>query len=257
METSFSEDRLSRISTIWSMVLKANQGGVAGDADALEEMIHRYHGAVYRYFLGAVRNNDTADELFQEFALRFARGGFRNADPGKGRFRDFLRTVLINLIHDYGRAKKRQMDALSPDSPDPADSSDGVSLEDSFVMSWREELLDRAWRRLAELEAREGQPYHTILRYRSEHPDARSGEIATAMTEHLQPATPFTDVGIRKLLQRSREQFSDFLLDEVASSLRMTEQTDLSRLEEELIDLELLAYCRSSLDRRKNAVQSR
>lgn len=250
METSLTEDRLSRISTIWSMVLKANRGGVEGDADALEEMIHRYHGAVYRYFLGAVRNNDTADELFQEFALRFARGGFRNANPGKGRFRDFLRTVLINLIHDHGRAKKRQMGALSPDSPEPADSSDSIDLEDSFMLSWQEELLDRAWRRLAELEAREGQPYHTILQFRAANPEARSGEIASAMTEQLQPATPFTDVGIRKLLQRAREQFADGLIDEVGSSLSTT---DLSRIEEELIDLDLLAYCRSALDKRRIA----
>ena len=250
METSLTEDRLSRISTIWSKVLKANRGGVEGDADALEEMIHRYHGAVYRYFLGAVRNDDTADELFQEFALRFARGGFRNANPGKGRFRDFLRTVLINLIHDYGRAKKRRMDSLSPDGPEPADSSDDLALEDSFVVSWREELLDRAWRRLAELEAHEGQPYHTVLQFRAANPEARSGEIATAMTEQLQPANPFTDVGIRKLLQRAREQFADGLIEEVGSSLSTT---DLSRIEGELIDLDLLAYCKSALERRRTS----
>lgn len=250
METSLTEDRLSRISTIWSMVLKANRGGVEGDADALEEMIHRYHGAVYRYFLGAVRNNDTADELFQEFALRFARGGFRNADPGKGRFRDFLRTVLINLIHDHGRAKLRRMESISPESPEPADSSDDLSLEDSFTVSWREELLDRAWKRLAELEAQEGQPYHTVLRYRAENPEGRSSEIAVAMTEQLQPARPFTDVGIRKLLQRAREQFADGLIEEVGSSLS---SADLARIEEELIDLDLLAYCRSALDRRRSS----
>lgn len=250
METSLSEDRLSRISTIWSMVLKANRGGVEGDGVALEEMIHRYHGAVYRYFLGAVRDTDTADELFQEFALRFARGGFRNADPGKGRFRDFLRTVLINLIHDFGRAKKRRMDSLSPESPEPTDdSSDGINLEDSFVLSWREELLDRAWRRLAELEAHEGQPYHTILQFRAANPEARSGEIAAAMTEQLQPANPFTDVGIRKLLQRAREQFADGLIEEIGLSLS---SADLNRIEEELIDLDLLAYCRSALERRRS-----
>lgn len=249
METSLSEDRLSRISTIWSVVLKANRGGVDGDADALEEMIHRYHGAIYRYFLGAVRDADTADELFQEFALRFARGGFRNADPGKGRFRDFLRTVLINLIHDYGRMKKRRMESLSTDQAESAvDLSHGINLEDSFVASWRDEILDRAWRRLAELEAREGQPYHTILRYRSENPEARSGEIALAMTEQLQPANPFSEVGIRKLLQRAREQFSDGLIEEIGLSVS---STDLSKIEAELIDLELLAYCKSAIDRRR------
>lgn len=248
METSVTEDRLSRISTIWAVVLEANRGGVEGGTGAVELMIHRYHGAVYRYLLAAVRDSDAADELFQEFALRFSRGGFRNADPGKGRFRDFLRTVLINLIHDHGRAKKRRMDSLSPDNPEPAHQSEELSLEDSFVMSWREELLDRAWRRLADFEAQAGQPYHTVLRYRSENPEARSGEIAAFLTEHLQPSQPFTDVGIRKLLQRGREQFADGLIEEVSSSLS---STDITRIEEELIDLDLLAYCRSALERRR------
>jgi hypothetical protein len=47
-----------------------------------------YHRAVHRYLLGALRDEDAAEELFQEFALRFVRGDFRWADRGRGRFRD-------------------------------------------------------------------------------------------------------------------------------------------------------------------------
>lgn len=247
-QTSFV-DRLSRITTIWTMVLKSNRGAEGTDHDALEALIHRYHGAVYRYLLGATRNEDVADELFQEFALRFARGGFRNADPGKGRFRDFLRTVLINLIHDHQRARLRRMAEMNENSPEPAaETLDELNLDDSFVANWRDELLDRAWKQLADLEERDGQPHHTVLQFRAANPGLSSSDMAAQLTAQLQPTTPFTDVGIRKLLQRARENFADFLLDEISVSV---ESTDPARLEEELIDLELLAYCRSALERRR------
>ncbi len=41
-------------------------------------------------------------------------------------------------------------------------------------------------------------------------------------------------------------KFADFLLQEVARSLQTSER---DRLEQELIDLELLAYCRPALER--------
>ena len=40
-------------------------------------------GAAYRYLLGAVHDPDAADDLCQDFAVRFLRGDFRRADPGR------------------------------------------------------------------------------------------------------------------------------------------------------------------------------
>jgi DNA-directed RNA polymerase specialized sigma24 family protein len=48
-----------------------------------------------------VRDPEVADDLAQEFALRFLRGDFQRADPERGRCRDYLKRALINLVHDY------------------------------------------------------------------------------------------------------------------------------------------------------------
>src|SRR5262245_18556900 len=86
-----SAQRLSSISTLWSLVEKAHQETIAA-AIAQRALLQRYCGAVYRYLLGALLDEAAAEDLFQDFALRFLRGDFRRADPGKGRFRDYLKT---------------------------------------------------------------------------------------------------------------------------------------------------------------------
>lgn len=250
LETSMSDERLSRITTIWSMIIQANPGSPSGDRDHLELLIERYRNAVYRYLIGAVRDSDVADELFQEFSLRFSNGKFRNADKTIGRFRDFLRTVLINLIHDFHRSQRRRLRSLSVKVLElVADSVEGVDLDATFLASWREELLDRTWRRLADIELKEGQPYFTVLQFRAANPEVKSAEMALKIGEQLQTTATFTESGIRKILQRGRERFAMALIDEVGLSLS---SSDLLRIEEELIALDLHSYCKNALERRKS-----
>src|SRR5207245_7552553 len=99
--------------------------------------------------LGAVRDPDTADELAQEFALRIVRGDFQRADPQRGRFRDYLRTALIHLVHDYQRARQAWPEALPADAPAPATDEDDDS---AFLAGWRMELLERTWQGLEAVE---------------------------------------------------------------------------------------------------------
>src|SRR5437868_15542112 len=87
--------RLSRINTLWTVVRKAHESHPIAAGEAQRVMMERYCTAVHRYLLGALRNQDAADDLFQEFALRFLRGDFARADATRGRFRDYLRTVLV------------------------------------------------------------------------------------------------------------------------------------------------------------------
>ena len=51
---------------------------------------------------------------------------------------------------------------------------------------------------------------------------------------------------VRKLLHRARKLFADLLVEEVARSLGTP---DAEPLEQELMDLDLLEYCRSALER--------
>src|SRR5690606_22273269 len=94
---------LSRISTEWDLVFQAHSGPPEEVTAAQSKLMSRYAGAVHRYLLGALRDPDTAAELDQEFALRFLRGDFHRADPSRGRFRDFIKRALRNLMVDHLR----------------------------------------------------------------------------------------------------------------------------------------------------------
>lgn len=235
-----SAERLSQISTMWT-ALAAHEGGLSDEHRRTSTaFIERYQRAVYGYLLRSVRDPDRAAELFQEFALRFLKGDFRQADPQRGRFRDYLRTVLINLVRRGHRGPGNVALAAEPavmgEEPD----------EGEFLAQWREALLEVAWQGLKDEQARGGPPFYTVLRMRADNPDANSATLADQLTATLKPAEPFTDAGVRKLLQRGREVFSDRVVEEVARSIPTR---DRDRVAQELIDLGFLGFCKKALDR--------
>ena len=91
------------------------------------------------------------------------------------------------------------------------------------------------------------QPYCQVLKFRAENPQASSAEMAARLTEQLRPQRPFTATGVRKVLERARQQFAELFIDDVAHSLG---SPSAEQLEEEFVHLELLPYCRSALARR-------
>src|SRR5262249_8409202 len=70
---------LSQIETHWSAVFLAHRGPRDAAAEAQRALMERYGGAVHRYLLASLRDPEAADDLAQEFALRFLRGDFRRA----------------------------------------------------------------------------------------------------------------------------------------------------------------------------------
>jgi RNA polymerase sigma-70 factor (ECF subfamily) len=244
-----SEDprrRLSDISTRWSLLLDAQRGQGDTAREAQRLLLLRYCGAVHRYLLGAVGDVAAAEELTQEFALRFVRGDFRRADPGRGRFRDFLKTALQRLVTDYRRQQHKQPAALPAHADQlPAPEPPPWPSDAQFLGHWRQELLDGAWAALEQAQEPAGPPFYTVLRWRAENPQAPAAELAERLTREL--GRPFSEDGVRQTLRRAREKFAGLLLDEVGRSL---DSTDPEPLTQELIDLDLLAYCRSALARR-------
>lgn len=240
------DDRLSRIETMWSLVNRAHGPTAHVPAEAQQALLDRYGGAVHRYALAALRSEEAADEVFQEFALRFIRGDFRRADPEKGRFRSFLKTVVYHLIVDHQRKQKRgaREAQLGADSPEPAAKTE-EALAELFNQSWRDELLARTWQAMEAEQQSSGKPYYTALRCRVENPDARSPELADLLSEKL--GKPVKAGAARVMLHRAREAFGEHLITEVVHSLP---ECNRERLEEELVDLNLLEYCRPALERK-------
>src|SRR5262245_51287920 len=120
MDPDSLNQHLSHISTLWTLLQQAHAGPADEATTAQRLLMRRYLGAVYRYLLGALRDEGAAEELLQEFAVRFLRGDFRRADPRRGRFRDYVKTALINLVNDYQRAERARLEQLPPDVAAPA-----------------------------------------------------------------------------------------------------------------------------------------
>jgi DNA-directed RNA polymerase specialized sigma24 family protein len=234
-----SAAHISRLSTHWDELIRAH--GEPGDeaTAARRALLGRYIGAVFRYLLAVAHDDAVAEELSQEFALRFLRGDFKNADPGRGRFRNYLKTALFRLVAEYRRGERARPAPLTADSRQaPAAAADLADPDGAFETEWRGELLARAWEALAEAEARDGHLYHTVLRWRSEHPDVPAQVLAEELSVRL--SRPMQDTAVRQMLHRAREKFAILLRAEVAASLATDDPT---RLEEELIALGLLPYC--------------
>jgi RNA polymerase sigma-70 factor (ECF subfamily) len=233
--------RLSRISTCWTLLFQAHAGSSPALTAAQAAILERYRGAVYLYLRGATRDADVAEELAQEFALRFVRGDFHRANPKTGRFRDYVRVSLSHLVDDYHRARRAAPLQLA-EGADPASPSETKDGSVDFVARWRAGLLDRTWEALEEASP----PYKAALALRIAEPDLSSAQMAERLGKEL--GRPLTAEWVRKALQRAHEKFADLLVDEVAGSLGPDGEGEL---EAELTDLDLLRYCRSALARRR------
>src|SRR5271166_3677625 len=126
MEHVEAEPHLSQMSTQWTMVFQAHSGTPDEVSAAVSQLMCRYAGAVHRYLLKALKDPEAAAELDQEFALRFLRGDFRHCDPKRGRFRDYVKRAVQNLINDYYR-RKRPTISLDAHTPEPVAADGGIA----------------------------------------------------------------------------------------------------------------------------------
>jgi RNA polymerase sigma factor (sigma-70 family) len=244
MASDSSTPRLSRISTIWTVLHKAHHGSADDATTARRQLIERYGGAVHRYLTGILRDPHAADELMQEFALGLVRGDFRNACPERGRFRSYVKTVLAHLVSRYRQRQQAGPQAVAPDSPVlTQQAAPDEEAERAFLERWREELLAQTWEALAE---QQGHSY-AVLRLRALQPELSSEQLAEHLARQLD--RPFTPDGVRQALHRARDKFADLLVEEVAHSLETPNREELA---EELRELDLLAYCQPAVESWRN-----
>ncbi len=235
-------DHFDHHSTSWTLLVGAHDPGAtpATRERARRQLIERYQGLARLYLAGALRHEREAEEAvaecLQELGVRVMTGAFKNVDPERGRFRHYLRACLSNLVNDYQRRQGRRVDALGDFDPAaPGSAAD----EKEFVALWRQELVERALRALANHEKRTGQQFYSVLKLKMDHPELRSAQMAERLTASA--GKPLTEVGVRKRLSLARAKLVELLRAEVKQSLRdPTEE----QVEEELADLGLLEYCR-------------
>src|SRR3954449_778296 len=197
---------LTELETSWTTIRTAHIPGPEGQA-AMGELVGRYHDAVHRYLRLKLRDSNLADEVFQEFWTKLLTHKLAGADHSKGRFRDYLRTVLHRLIIDHFRSKKLQ-------SLPPGDLLDSSSPDADYDRVWREVVIKRAMSRLETYEVNTPKNrYHTVLQLRRSNPKAPIEELSARLSEDL--GTTITPEAFRKTLQRARTKFLELLIQEL------------------------------------------
>jgi len=222
--------RLTEIPTQWTLICTAHNPvtPTLQRDQAMSELIGRYHDAVGRYLKLKLRDGNLADEVGQEFWTKLLTNKLAAADPSKGRFRDYLRTVLHRLIIDHFRGRKIQQlppgDLLDPSTPDA-----------DFDQVWRESVLKRVNLRLQTYEAvTPKNRYATVLELRMKNPDTPIEELSQRLATLLN--TRITPESFRKTLQRARGKYLELLIQELRETIHPAEPEDI---EAEIYDLGL------------------
>ena len=181
-----AEQHLSKINTLWTVLRKAH-GCASSSREAQEIILQRYSLAIFRYLRAAAKDEELAKDLYQEFAVKFVRGDFGNADPSKGQFRCFLKRVLCNLVKDHYRSARRssQEDVIDLEQFAAPTEKAEQDADREFSDAWKAELLSRTWSALQDWEKDHGKPFYRVLRCRADNPQADSPELAVLVSKIL------------------------------------------------------------------------
>jgi RNA polymerase sigma-70 factor (ECF subfamily) len=194
----------------------------------MEDLVSRYVDAVTRYIHLKLRDKHLADEVLQDFWTKLLSGKLAGADRTKGRFRDYLRTVLHRLIIDHYRTRKLQ-------SLPPGDLLDASQPDADFDRVWRDAVLKRVMSRLLTYQAATPKNrYASVLELRGDFPDATIDELAERLSQSA--GTPMSPEAFRKNLQRARSKFVELLILELKETIHPTSNEDV---EAEIYDLGL------------------
>ena len=233
-----ADSRLDVIPTLWSMVQQAHAVGDGSVTAARQALVLRYAKALRRYVGAIVKDQEQADELTQDVMMKLMQGNFAGADPTLGRFRDFLKTAVRNMIRNHWAKSARRKT-----SPLETDAADDVEAE-AWDREWQTNVLDHAWSALKDHEQRNPTPpSYTVLRLRTDEPDATSEELATLLSRQL--GTPIRADACRQLLRRARVRFAELLIAEVRVALS---NPSVEAVADELIALGLWEYVKDHYD---------
>ncbi|MGF1581128.1 MAG: RNA polymerase sigma factor [Gemmataceae bacterium] len=237
------EERLSGVSTMWTILQQAHNGSADQVNAARALLLERYRKPVLRYLKRVVGDQSIAEDLAQEFSLCLINGEFHKADPERGKFRYYVKGVLFNIVSNHRKKQVRSPQPLAPDNPAwDALEAEATQAGPEFDESWSAELLNRVWKTFRQVHP----TFETILRCRADNPRMASGDMAEVLSQKL--GKPVSASMVRQNLRRARHMFAELLLVEVAHSLETPTKEILT---EELSELRLLEYCRPALENMK------
>ena len=111
------------------------QAYIKGDHSAIEVLINRHRSKVYTYILLTIKNQQLAEDLFQETFIKVIQSLRSGKYKDNGKFLSWVIRIAHNLVIDHFR-KEKQMNAISNDDSE-VDLFNSKKLSDSNI----EELI--------------------------------------------------------------------------------------------------------------------
>jgi RNA polymerase sigma-70 factor (ECF subfamily) len=211
--------------TRWSRVIGARGESPEARA-ALSDLCAAYYAPVLAFLRRERRDEDTAQELAQEFFRRLLAGsGVDGADPSRGKFRSFLLGAVKHFLGDHrehGLRMKRGGHAIHEPLDAGTDSAPGLEIADSrtllpdaaFDRQWALTVLERAFDALEGELAAEGKADHIEALRPWLIADANRGEQAAAAVR-----LGVTETTVRVIVHRLRQRYREAVRTELRQTL--------------------------------------
>jgi RNA polymerase sigma-70 factor (ECF subfamily) len=206
--------------TRWTLIASSRAGTDARRA-ALAELLEIYWKPLYFYARRKGMDIEAAKDAVQGFFARLLERDFlERLDPGRGRFRSYLRAAFDNYsanLHESASARKRGGDVLVvPLDFEVAERDLGAApdaAEAAYDREWALGVMERALARLRkefEAGARRGSFDVALRFFRPGEPPSYAEAAA---------ACGMGGVQFKAFLHRTRARFRDLLHEEVAHTV--------------------------------------
>lgn len=238
-----SQPHLSQILTEKDVLIALSAGRVEKgslEARALERFFKKYQSASFRFLVKLLGDRQTAEDVLQDFAVKFLSGKLSGFDAQKGQFRDFLKQVLRNEVRQYWRRTKRE-NARRQALDSSVDQQDHA--ESAFDDELRNQLLEYSMRKVREQYDTHG----IILDYIAEQESSGQRVSSEALALHLSNAEErnCSLANARTLKRRAKATLARQIRLSAAELLEIDAQEAIDQL---LSEVGLLSYCQKTLD---------
>lgn len=218
--------------TQWSRVATAASHNASESREALASLCQAYWYPIYAFVRHHGRTPEQAQDLTQDFfAYILERDLIAMADPTRGRFRAFLRTICARQLADH-RDRQNAAKRGGGRAPLPIDSSDAerrysrepadaLTPERIFDRTWGLTLLSRVLERLRREydDAGRSERFEELLVVLTRDPDAASySEIGLRLG--------MTEGNVRVAVHRLRRRYGLLLREEIAATVGDEAQVD-------------------------------
>ena len=220
------------MTTHWSVVLSAKQGGSDAVDGALEKLCHDYWWPLYAFVRRRGHELHDAQDLTQEFFGRLlAKDFLRAVDRSKGKFRSFLLAALEHFLANEWRNAHTQKrggkfvfvstDAESAEQQYLQVSATNLSPEQLYEQQWATTLLDQTLSQLrAEFDAADkGALFEQIKIF-------LTGEKHAVSYAELSVKLEMTEAALKMAVSRMRQRYGELLRAEIANTVSGPEEID-------------------------------